>query len=69
MKNNDGCICGDWKVLVDTYELIKWHPDYHWILSWLEITKEKGYNQVHRYGISIKYCPMCGKKLSNIKAN
>lgn len=45
--------------------LFKWDSTYGWILNWIEITEESGYSQIHRYGISIKYCPMCGKKLNN----
>lgn len=42
-------------------------PKYGLILSWMELTEEKGYTQVHRYGIPIAFCPMCGKKL--LKSN
>lgn len=38
-------------------------PTYGLILSWIELTEEKGYTQVHKYGIPISFCPMCGKKL------
>lgn len=38
-------------------------PTYGLILSWVELTEEKGYTQVHKYGIPISFCPMCGKKL------
>ena len=38
-------------------------PTYGWVLSWIELTEEKGYTQVNRYGIPIVYCMMCGKLL------
>lgn len=59
------CDCEDWKKLVDSYDLVVKEAPYGWILKWTQLTKEKGYTQVHRYGIPIKYCPMCGKKLLN----
>lgn len=56
------CNCDEWDNLVDSYDLIKHDPAYGWMFSWVELTKEEGYTQVHRYGFGIKFCPMCGKK-------
>ena len=39
-------------------------PIYGWILSWVELTEETGYTQVHRYGRPITFCPICGKLLN-----
>lgn len=56
--------CDDWSYLV------KNHPDLFkkdidkWSINWIELTEEKGYTQVNRYGIRIRYCPMCGKKIT-----
>ena len=57
------CGCEEWENIVKSYELFEYKPPYGWVLSWTEVTKEKGYSQLHRYGISIRYCPMCGKPL------
>lgn len=60
----DFCECDDWKGLKkDHPELFKWSSPYGWIISWVELTNEKTYTQIHRYGININYCPMCGKEL------
>lgn len=59
------CTCEEGKNLINSYNLFKKEPPYGWILSWIEVTKEKGYSQLHRYGIRVKYCPMCGNKLEN----
>jgi hypothetical protein len=63
MKNF--CNCKDWKNLTESYDLFEWEPPYGWVIKWIKLTEEKGYNQVHRYGIPIVYCPMCGKKLKD----
>lgn len=60
----DLCVCESWKV-VKNRELFKKHPTYGWIISWIELTEEKGYTQRHNYGISISFCPMCGGKLKD----
>lgn len=59
------CVCDEWKNLVKAYDLFKQESSYGWVLSWVEVTKEKGYSQLHRYGIKIQYCLMCGNKLKN----
>ena len=60
-----GCDCSDWQDLIKSgRSIVKLDPVYSWILNWVELTEEKGYTQVHRYGMSIRYCPMCGKKLT-----
>jgi hypothetical protein len=59
------CDCNGWRELRDTYEeLFQKDDSYGWLLVWIKLTKERGYTQVHRYGIPIKYCFMCGKKLT-----
>ncbi len=63
---NDFCVCTDYKILNENNrELFRWHPPYGWIISWVELTTEKGYTQVHKYGITARFCPMCGKKVDN----
>lgn len=60
----DFCNCEDWYDLSrNNTTLFKWDPAYGWVLHWVELTDEKGFTQIHRYGISINFCPMCGKKL------
>jgi len=58
------CECKDWKELkVNNREIFKFDPKYGWLLHWIEVTEEKGYTRLHRYGIPIAFCPMCGKIL------
>jgi hypothetical protein len=60
------CNCTDWEDLKkNNTNIFQWDPAYGWVLHWIELTEETGYTQVHRYGIPIKFCPMCGKKLKN----
>lgn len=63
----DFCSCPDWEDLrKNNSTIIKWDPVYGWVLNWIELSDESGYTQVHRYGISIKFCPMCGKRVKNL---
>ena len=62
----DFCDCKEYKKLKKTdKDLFRWNPPYGWVLSWMELTTEKGYTQVHRYGISVRFCPMCGRKVNS----
>ena len=61
----DLCSCEEWKNIIESYDLFIWEPSYGWVLKWIQLTKEKGYSQVHRYGIPIEFCPKCGRKLKN----
>lgn len=61
----DFCNCEDWKNLKsNNSRIFQKDPTYGWVLHWIELTEEEGYTQVHRYGIGISYCPMCGRKLN-----
>jgi hypothetical protein len=61
---SDFCNCKDWLELKDKYEdLFVKDSSYGWLLVWVKLTKERGYTKVHRYGIPIKHCLFCGKKL------
>ena len=60
------CKCEEVKDLIANKSIIKWDPVYGWVLYWLELTEEEGFTQVHRYGLSIKYCPMCGGLLESL---
>ena len=62
------CSCKEWKSIKDAHGgLFAWQPPYGWVLSWVEVTQEKGYSYLHRYGIKVNFCPMCGKPLTNLK--
>lgn len=61
------CDCNEWRYVVDSYDLFIWEPTYGWVLKWTELTKEKGYSKAHRYGITVEFCPKCGKKLSGLE--
>lgn len=62
----DFCFCEGYKTLKEQdRSLFGWDPNYGWVLSWIELTEDFGYTQVHRYGVKIEYCPMCGRSLSD----
>jgi len=64
----DFCTCEDWKrIRASSPDVFKKDEKYGWLLNWIELTKEVGHTKVHRYGIKIKYCPMCGKRLNEDK--
>jgi hypothetical protein len=54
------------KVLKDHENLFQIHPTYGSILTWIEIHKEKTRHKTHQYGMQVKYCPFCGKKLPTL---
>lgn len=61
---NDFCVCEDYNSLKNNNrDLFRWYPPYGWILFWIELTDEEGYTKVHEYGISLKFCPMCGEEI------
>lgn len=58
------CDCKDWLDLKsNNANVFQWDPAYGWVLYWVELTDEEGFTQVHRYGVPIVFCPMCGRKL------
>ena len=60
----DFCDCESGKRLLENNSTIfKWDPVYGWVLNWIELTEERGYTQVNRYGMAVSFCPMCGKEL------
>jgi len=58
------CSCEDWKA-IRKHGLFEFDDSNGWIIKWIELTDDKTHTQVHRYGISIDFCPMCGEKLEN----
>ena len=59
------CKCKEWEKLNEAHDLFAWDPSYGWVIRWIQLTQEKGYDQVHRYGVPIKFCPICGQKLED----
>jgi hypothetical protein len=60
------CDCKDFRELcLNDKEVFKWDEGYGWLLHWVEITEESGYTRLHRYGIPINYCPLCGRKIKS----
>ena len=58
------CDCADWKNIKRSNPTVfSWDKDYGWLIAWIELTDEVSHKQINKYGISIKNCPMCGKKL------
>ena len=63
---NEFCDCENWRELKKDHEqLFVQDPSYGWVLSWIEVTEEKTHSQIHRFGVGISYCPLCGKKLGD----
>lgn len=61
----DYCECGAWVELKSRHcKTFILDPSYGWLVCWIELLEEKGYTQVNRFGVPIKYCPMCGKLLN-----
>jgi len=59
------CDCNNANVAIKSKpDLITLDKEYGWVLSWINITEEKGYSQIHNYAIPIQYCPFCGKSLT-----
>jgi hypothetical protein len=67
------CNCKDWEYLRNSHSgLFDFDVSKNkYCLNWMELTEEKGYTQVHRYGVYVSYCPMCGGKikLDEVKDN
>ena len=61
------CDCPDFKNIVKNHSVFKQDEVYGWLISWLNLTEEKGYTQVHKYGIGISFCPFCGNVLMGVK--
>ena len=58
------CSCPDWAdISSKNPDLFRWDDDYGWVLSWIEVDKRTTYSKIHRYGLSINYCPLCGNAL------
>lgn len=57
--------CKGLEDLYRDYSILSRDPTYGWVLSWIELTEEEGYTQIHKFGVSLKYCPMCGNPLKN----
>ena len=58
------CSCDEWlDIKANNCSVFRKDPAYGWLLNWIELTEEDGYTQIHRFGIEIKYCPLCGKLL------
>jgi hypothetical protein len=53
------------KWLVDNNKVFQQKED-RWLLTWIELDKEKSHTNVTPYGIAIYYCNFCGKKIKNI---
>ncbi len=60
------CTCEDREYLEHNSDVIQTDEEYGWVLSWMELTQEDGYTQIHRYGMPVRFCPMCGKILPTI---
>ena len=61
------CSCKDWQdIAKKNPSVFRWVEPYGWVLSWKELIDEVSHSRVYTYGISIHYCPICGKKLTEL---
>lgn len=60
--------CVEFENLVNSHsDLFKWIDEYGWVIAWIELTNEKTHTQKHTFGLGVKHCLMCGKKLESVK--
>jgi len=59
------CDCPNMKWLMDNNKVFQLNEG-RWMLTWVELDKEKSHTNVTPYGIAIYYCNFCGKKIKNI---
>lgn len=60
----DFCTCKEWEYLKESFpDFFQLLPSYGWVISYLTITEEGRHSRLHKYGIPIEFCPLCGKKL------
>ena len=63
----DFCSCDEWKNLkLNHKNLFRWLPEHGWVITWVELSNEKTHTQKHTYGLNINFCPMCGKRLTDV---
>lgn len=57
------CDCEDMRWMVSHNKVFVKEKDC-WVLSWIELDKnEKGIINIERFGIKVRYCNFCGKKI------
>lgn len=60
---NYPCDCKDMRWMVDHNKVFV-EENGTWVLAWIELDKtEKGDTNIERFGIRIRYCNFCGKKI------
>lgn len=59
------CDCKNARWLIENYKVFQ-NQEGRWMLTWIELDKEKTYTNVTPYGITMNYCMFCGKKIKNI---
>jgi len=61
----DFCECDDWKDISHHHpSIFKRDDKYGWVISWTDLSIVKGRTVRSDYGIKIKYCPLCGRRLA-----
>lgn len=55
--------CNDFYEFVNNNEFVKEDAVYGTLLVFKDLIKKDNYYKIHRYGVQINYCPMCGSKL------
>lgn len=59
------CNCEDWLHITNNHSnLFRYDSTYGWLITWIELSKEKSHYIKHNYGIAINYCPFCGSRLT-----
>lgn len=58
------CTCPDWQEISQHHpDVFKLDDDYGWLISWTDFSVYKGRVLRSNYGVKIKFCPFCGRKL------
>jgi len=59
------CVCDDWEDIHHHHpSIFKKDSKYGWVISWTDFSTINGRTVKSTYGIKIKYCPLCGRKLN-----
>lgn len=56
------CSCPDMKWLIDNYDIFQ-KQESDWVLSWIELDKNKKETYAQRFGIKFDYCIFCGERI------
>ncbi len=62
--NKYPCKCSGMQWMIDNNKVFKNEED-KWMLTWIELDRSKKGVNIENFGIQIRYCVFCGKKINN----